>query len=77
MPTEEPMSTRNERETASAIPAEDMAELEAAVADLIKGVRDPEKMERAARELEEGREEVRRRIGETNIAVELTDRDEG
>ena len=63
-------------EKLSAIPAEDMAELEAAVADLIQGVRDPAKMEQAARELEEGREEIRRRIGETNIAVELTDRDE-
>lgn len=63
-------------EEAPAIPAEDMAELEAAIADLIKGVRDPRKMEEAARELEEGREEIRRRVGETNIAAELTDWDE-
>ena len=59
-----------------AIPAEDLAELAADVEDLIKGVRDPVKMEQAARELDEGREEVRARIGETDIAAELTERDE-
>jgi hypothetical protein len=62
-------------ETSSPIPARDLAELEAAVADLIRGVRDPQKMDEAAREMDEGREEIRRRIGETKIAVELTDPD--
>ena len=59
-----------------AIPAEDMAGLQKAVEDMIKGVRDPDAMDRAAREMDEGREEIRKRLGELNIAVELTDPDE-
>jgi hypothetical protein len=63
-----------EIETGS-IPAEDIAALEATIADLINGVRDPAKMEEAARELDEGREEIRRRLGVLDVAVELTDPD--
>jgi hypothetical protein len=59
-----------------AIPAEDLAELEKAIQDMIKGVRDPDEMDRAAREMDEGREEIRQRLGELNISVELTDPDE-
>ncbi len=59
-----------------AIPAADIAELNDAIAAILRGVRDPLKMERAARELDEGREEIRRRLGETNIAAELTDLDD-
>ena len=58
------------------IPAEDLAELQDAVADLLRGVRDPRKMEQAARELDEGREEIRARLGELDIAAELTDPDD-
>ena len=43
---------------------------------MIKGVRDPDAMDRAAREMDEGREEIRQRLGELNLAVELTDPDE-
>ena len=68
------MSTMNRTEPA--IPAEDMAALEATIADLINGVRDPAKMEEAARELDEGREEIRRRLGVLDVAVELTDPDD-
>jgi hypothetical protein len=53
------------------IPAEDLAELEAAVADLIKGVRDPEKMRKAAERMDRMREEMRQRVGEVEIAVDL------
>ncbi|MFO0952982.1 MAG: hypothetical protein U0835_17880 [Isosphaeraceae bacterium] len=69
------MSTTKQLESAPAVPPEDLAELEAAVADLVRGRRDRAAMERAARDLEEGREETRRRLGETDAAVELTDRD--
>jgi len=69
------MGARNTTET-GAIPAEEMAELEATVADLIRGVRDPAKMEEAAREMDEGREEIRRRLGELDLAASLTDPDE-
>ena len=55
------------------IPAEDLADLEDAIADLIKGVRDPRKMEQAARELEEGREEIRHRLGILDMSTDLTD----
>ena len=58
------------------IPPEIMAKLEDAVADIINGVRDPVKMDEAAREMDEGREEIRRRFGELDIAVELADSDE-
>jgi hypothetical protein len=52
-----------------AIPAEDMAELERAVQDLMKGVRDPEKMRQAAEEMDCTREEIYRRIGLVDLAV--------
>jgi hypothetical protein len=54
-----------------AIPAEDMAELQKAVDNAVKGIRDPEAMDRAAAEMDQGREEIRRRLGEVNLAVEL------
>lgn len=67
------MNTMTMKDTG--ITAADMAALEATVADLMAGVRHPEKMDEVARELDEGREEIRRRIGGTNIAGELTDPD--
>ncbi len=62
-----------------AIPAEDMAELQKAVDNAMKGVRDPEAMDRACEEMDQGREEIRHRLGEVNLAVELIReaRDEG
>jgi hypothetical protein len=71
------MSTMKKTETPPAIPipAEIMAELEEAVADAMAGIRRPEKMDEAARELDEGREEIRRRLGTLDLAVELTDPD--
>ena len=68
------MNTMTMKDTG--IPAVGMAALEATIADMIAGVRDPEKMDEASRELDEGREEIRRRIGETHIAGELTDPDD-
>jgi hypothetical protein len=65
------------RETPTAIPPELLAELEEACADAAAGIRRPEKMEEAARELDESREEIRRRVGETGLAERLTDRDDG
>lgn len=61
---------------ATATPTEDLAELEQTIRNLIRGVRDPEAMDRAAKEMDEGREEIRRRLGELDIAAELTERDE-
>ena len=58
------------------IPAGELAELKKAAEDMIKAERDPDAMDRAAREMDEGREEIRGRLGELNIAVELTDLDE-
>jgi hypothetical protein len=63
-------------EKPAAIPAADLADLQRAVDDMIQGVRDLDAMDRAAREIDEGREEIRWRLGELNIAVELTDPDE-
>jgi hypothetical protein len=67
------------KETVPAIPPKLFAELEEAVGEIMKGVRDPEKMDHAAREMDEGREEIRQRLGELDLAVELIReaRDEG
>jgi len=58
-------------EESQAIPAEDLAELEKTIQNLIQGIRDPDAMDRAAQEMDEGREEIRRRLGELDLAVEL------
>jgi hypothetical protein len=63
--------TMSTAEKTPAIPPELLVELEEAVDEIMKGVRDPEKMDRAAREMDEGREEIRQRLGELNLAVEL------
>src|SRR3954464_10241253 len=47
------------------------AEYEAAIERAMNRVRDPAAMERAAREMDEGREEIRSRLGEIEMAVEL------
>jgi len=60
----------------AATPAEDLAELAKIIQNLIQGVRDPDAMDRAAKEMDEAREEVRQRIGEVDLAAELTERDE-
>jgi len=60
----------------AAIPAEDLAELAKTIQNLIQGVRDPDAMDRAAKEMDEAREEVRQRLGELDLAAELTERDE-
>jgi hypothetical protein len=67
------MATVNESPT---IRAEDLAELEKTIQNLIQGVRDPDAMDRAAQEMDEAREEVRQRLGELDLAAELTERDE-
>jgi hypothetical protein len=46
-------------------------EYEAALERAMRGVRDPVAMEQAAREMDEGREEIRSRLGEVEIAVDL------
>lgn len=59
-----------------AIPPELMAELAEACTDAMTGIRRPEKMEQAERELAEGRDEIRRRLGTLDLSAELTERDE-
>ena len=46
-----------------------MAELQQAVEDALKGVRNPETMRRAAEEMDRTREEIYRRIGLVDFAV--------
>ena len=58
------------------VSADALAALEKTIQNLIRGVRDPDAMDLAARELDEGREEIRRRLGELDLAAELTERDE-
>jgi hypothetical protein len=60
----------------TAIPAEDLAELEKTIQNLMKGVRDPQAMDNAAEEMDDAREEIRQRLGELDMAAELSERDE-
>jgi hypothetical protein len=47
------------------------AEYEAAIERAMNRVHDPVAMDRAAKEMDEGREEIRSRLGEIEMAVEL------
>ena len=55
---------------------EDLTELERTIENMVKGVRDPDAMDRAAKEMDEEREEIRSRLGILNLAAELSERDE-
>ncbi len=46
-------------------------ELQAAVDRVVQGVRDPEIMRRAAKRMDRMREEMRERVGEVHVAVDL------
>lgn len=48
-----------------------IAELQEAADRATKGVRDPEAMRRACEQMDRSREELRRRVGTLNIAVDL------
>ena len=63
-------------ETPPAITEDLVTVLEATIDRAIKGIRDPERMDQAAKEMDEAREEVFQRLGELDLAAELTDRDE-
>ena len=51
--------------------SEDMAELEATIERAMKGIRDPEKMLKAAERMDRMREEMRQRVGVGEWAVQL------
>jgi hypothetical protein len=51
-------------------------ELERAVEDLMKGVRDPAAMKKAGDQLDRSREALRKKFGELDLAVELSKREE-
>jgi hypothetical protein len=53
------------------IPPEFVSELQVAVDRLIKGVRDPEAMEKASERMDRMREEMRKRVGQVEVAVDL------
>lgn len=53
------------------IDAQTKVELQEALADLARGVRDPAKMKAACERMDRMREENRRRFGESDIAVQL------
>jgi hypothetical protein len=53
------------------IPDDVKAELQEALDNLAKGIRDPEKARRARQRMNRIREENRRLFGEQNIAIEL------
>jgi hypothetical protein len=52
-------------------PPSALSELEAAVADLRSGRRDPEGMRQAAERMDRMREAMRQRVGEVSLAVDL------
>ena len=47
------------------------AELKEAIENARHGVRDPEKMRKARERMDAARNEIRQRLGELNVAVEL------
>jgi hypothetical protein len=53
------------------IPADILAELRAATDRAARGVRDPEVMRRACERMDRMREDLRRRTGDLDVAVEL------
>ncbi len=53
------------------IPPEYVSELQVAVDRLVKGIRDPEAMTRACERMDRMREEMRKRVGEIEVAVDL------
>lgn len=58
--------------TAEKPPVTDLdAAYEAAVELAMKRVRDPQAMDQAMKEMDEGREEIRQRLGEIEMAVDL------
>jgi hypothetical protein len=60
------MSTHNQ----PALPDLD-AEFDVAIERAMKGIRDPDAMDQAAREMDQGREEIGQRLGDIQVAVEL------
>ncbi len=63
--------TPAETKTSVVIPPEVMAELIAAAQRAAAGVRDPEIMRQACERMDRMREEIRKKHGELNIAVDL------
>ena len=61
----------NTTETTTGIPPDFAAEFQAALDDLAKGIRRPEKMQVACERMDRLREENRRLFGDQNLAVEL------
>jgi hypothetical protein len=58
-------------EKPSAIPPEILAEMQERAERAARGIREPEDARRACERMDKLREELRQRIGETDIAVEL------
>jgi hypothetical protein len=48
-----------------------IAELTHAIENVVRGIRDPEAMRRAAERMDRMREEMRQRTGQVSVAVEL------
>jgi hypothetical protein len=53
------------------IPADLMSELRAATERAARGIRDPEVMRRACERMDRMREELRRRAGDLDVAIDL------
>jgi hypothetical protein len=48
-----------------------VTELQVAIDRLVKGIRDPRAMDRACERMDRMREEMRKRVGEVEVAVDL------
>jgi hypothetical protein len=57
--------------TATLFPAELMAKMQEAADNAAKGIRDPQVMRKASDEMDRMREELRKRIGVVDMAVNL------
>ena len=58
-------------ESAPVAPPDLLSELERVVDRLLNGVRDPDAMKKACERMDRMREEMRQRVGEVEVAVDL------
>ena len=69
MGLEDPLMEK--QEGAGTITPELMAELEEAIDRVMRGIRNPEAMRKAGERMDRMREEMKRRVGEVQVAVDL------
>jgi hypothetical protein len=58
-------------ETKTAVPTKLLEQLETAMDNIAKGIRDPKAAAQACKDMDRMREDLRKRVGNLNVAVDL------